>query len=143
MRFFLFACTVVAFGCGGAIDTSLLDGGSDASTGKDAGGSDSAPGKYAAGPDCQALYAQLQSEEPQAEQCCATCNSVQCTQQVDGLCCPLTVNNGDSPAVKTYEATLKAFRDAGCSTACPAIACAAKPTGLCLGNSQDGTCSQL
>ncbi len=143
MRYFLFGCTALALGCGGAIDTGLLDGGSDAGAGKDSGATDGAPGKDAAGPDCQALYAELQSEEPQAEQCCATCNSIQCSQQVDGLCCPLTVDSADSPAVKTYEATLKAFRGAGCATACPALACATKPTGLCLGNSQNGTCSQL
>lgn len=124
----MIACALV--GCGGTI-VGGLDGG-----GQDGGGTQDAA------VDCNALAAQLQAEEPAAEQCCATCNSIQCTTQVDGLCCPLTVNLASSDAVKTYEATLKAFNDAKCLHSCPALACSTKPSSVCNGTGTNGTCQQ-
>lgn len=121
--------------CGGAIDTTLLDGG-------DGGGQKDAQ------PDvgqtsCDALYQQIQADEAAATQCCPTCNVMQCTQQVEGVCCPLTVNSGDSPAVKAYESALQAFKDAHCVAACPAIACSTQPSDKCMQTGTSGTCAQF
>jgi hypothetical protein len=115
---------VLCVGCGGAVATPLLDGGDDASDGAD---------------NCSQLLEQLASQEPTATQCCSTCNSLQCTAQVDGLCCPLTVSAAGSDAVKAYEATLTQIRSAHCPVNCPAIACTTKPTETC---NPSGICQQ-
>ncbi len=136
MKYLAFALTLSLSACGGAIDTTLLDGGDGGGSGKD-GQSDSP------GTDCNALAAQIQNAEAAATECCPTCNVQQCTQQVDGLCCPLTVTSGDSAAVKSYEAALKAFNDAKCLASCPAFACATKPSGNCMQSGSSGQCAQL
>ncbi len=135
------ALALVLCACGGAIDTTLLDGGDGGGGGGNDGGGGQKDGQPQA--DCNALYQQVQSLEAAATACCPTCNVMQCTQQVDGLCCPLTVDNPDSSDVKAYESALKAFRDANCSTACPAIACATKPSGQCMQSGNNGSCAQL
>lgn len=143
MKTLLFASCFLLAACGGVVDNPF-DAGTDGSPAKDgSSGKDGSPATDGGGPSCQALQAQLASEEPAAEQCCATCDSLQCTTQVPGLCCPLTVNSTDSPAVQQYETTLTAFHAAGCVTNCPAIACATKPTNNCVGTTQTGTCAQF
>jgi hypothetical protein len=137
MKVILGSMTVVLLACGGAIDTTLLDGG-DGGGNKDGGG-----GKDGAAGTCDSLLAQLSSEEAAAIACCPTCNVQQCAVQVPGLCCPLSVTNADSNTVKTYEDTLQAIKDAHCDVACPALACSTNPSGQCTQQSaQTGTCAQ-
>ena len=120
-------------GCGGAIDTSLLDGGSNDGSSKDVqSGKD-------AGANCQALLADLATKQEAATQCCPTCNSLQCTQQVEGLCCPLTVTSGDSLSVKAYVSAREAVKSANCQVNCPPITCSSKPSNVC---QQNGACAQ-
>jgi len=145
MRFtsLLFLSALAA--CGGAIETNLLDGGADASSGPDGSPSDASTKDSPIVVDtgvpltCDDLANELTQETPSAEACCATCDIVQCTAQVDGLCCPITVNNANTNAVQAYEATLQQFRAAHCAVNCPAIACAQQPSGMC---DPSGSCSQ-
>jgi hypothetical protein len=145
MKYWSFALVLVA--CGGAGGTPLLEGGAsdDATSGSDAQqGSDAQPGNDAqpvkdAGPNCQALLADLEQKRQAAVQCCLTCGTLQCTQQIEGLCCPLTVTSGDSLASKAYENALQAVKDANCQINCPPNTCSSKPTDLC---QQSGTCLQ-
>ena len=126
--------------CGGATTTPLLDGGgTDGGPASDAHADVNPPGQDG-GPDCTKLLADLDQKQQAATQCCLTCNSLQCTQQIDGLCCPVTVTSGDSLASKDYLAALKAVKDANCQVNCPAIACSTKPTDVCM---QNGSCAQL
>lgn len=137
----LLVCSAALAACGGVTTSPLLDGGggNDATT-KDGGGGppDATPGPEA-GPDCTKLLADLQTKQQAAIQCCLTCGSLQCTQQIEGLCCPLTVTSNDSLASKDYLAALKAVKDANCQVNCPALACSQKPTDICGTN---GTCNQ-
>ena len=144
MKYSLFALLVAA--CGGAGGTPLLEGGAgddatttDAQPGNDAqSGNDAQPGKDA-GPNCQALFADLEQKRQAAVQCCLTCGTLQCTQQIEGLCCPLTVTSGDSLASKAYENALQAAKDANCQINCPPNTCSSKPSNLC---QQTGSCLQ-
>jgi len=141
MKHFLFASLLVA--CGGAGGTPLLEGGADDATtndaqASDAQGNDAQPNKDA-GPDCQQLLADLEAKRQDAVQCCQTCGSLQCTQQIEGLCCPLTVTSGDSLAAKAYESALQAVKDAKCVISCPPVTCSTKPTLFC---QQSGSCMQ-
>jgi hypothetical protein len=137
--------TSLALACGGAVDTGLLDGGGDGGSQSDATSSDGATNKDsgnkndASPPTCDDLINELASQQTAAEQCCSTCDSLQCTEQVDGLCCPLSVDDENSDAVKAYEATLAQVKELKCAINCPAIACTQHPTGVC---NQSGTCAQ-
>ena len=82
-------------GCGGALSSPLLDGGTD-------GGGDASGDAADAGVTCDQLFAQLATQETAATTCCAMCDIVQCAAQVDGLCCPLTVNEPNGDSVKAY-----------------------------------------
>jgi hypothetical protein len=119
---------LLSMACGGAVATPLVDG----------GGSDAANDSP---PTCDQLFQQLTSETTAATSCCPTCKSLQCTAQVDGLCCPLTVSNATSDAVKTYEATLAQIKASHCAVNCPALACSTKPTMTC-DAINGGTCRQ-
>ena len=142
MKTLLFASCFLLAACGGVIDNPF-DAGTDGSPAKDgSSGNDGSPATDGSAPSCESLQAQLAAEEPAAEQCCATCDSLQCTVQVEGLCCPLTVSN-NTGAVQAYELTLAQFHAAGCVTNCPAIACATKATDNCVGTTQNGTCAQF
>ena len=134
-----FAVLLVA-ACGGAEGTPLFDGGGngDDATASDAQSTDAQP-KKDSGPDCQVLLADLEQKRQAAVQCCLTCGSLQCTQQIEGLCCPLTVTSGDSLASKAYENALQAIKDANCVINCPAVTCSTKPSLLC---EQSGSCAQ-
>src|SRR5258706_1977075 len=99
MRTLLFALLAA---CGG-VDSPLLDGGTE---------SDGADSASDAQDNCPQLLASLDAKQATAIQCCTTCNSLQCTQQIEGLCCPLTVTSADSLSAKDYLAALKAVRDA-------------------------------
>jgi hypothetical protein len=142
MKYLSFA--FVLAGCGGAGGTPLLEGGAgdDATTSdaqsSDAQASDGQPGKDA-GPNCQSLIADLEEKRQAAVQCCLTCGTLQCTQQIEGMCCPLTVTSGDSLASKAYENALQAVKDAKCVINCPPNTCSSKPSLVC---QQTGTCTQ-
>ncbi len=109
------------------MSTGLLDGGS----GTDGGGNGDAGNGGDAAASCAQLLSKLDQARQAAIQCCPTCNVSQCTQQVDGLCCKLTVTSQDSQAVQTYLAALKAVQDANCQVACPAVPCPAGPSNVC------------
>ena len=141
MKYLALAVALIA--CGGAESTPLLEGGADDATsgdaqGKDAQGGDAQPGKDA-GPNCQALLTDLEQKRQAAVQCCLTCGTLQCTQQIEGMCCPLTVTSGDSLASHAYKDALQAVRDANCQVDCPPVTCSAKPSNICQAN---GSCAQ-
>ena len=137
MRFFLLACAAM-LACGGAQSSPLFDGGSgDAASGTDA--SDAGTPSADAADPCTALLADLEVKRQATIQCCLTCGTLQCTQQIDGLCCPLTVTSSDSLASKDYLTALKAVRDAQCAVNCPNLACSQKPTDVC---DKNGNCTQ-
>jgi hypothetical protein len=100
-------------GCGGLVGPGL-DGGGDAKS-NDAV-ADAAPDAV----DCNQRLAELSAAAAMAAQCCATCNVAQCTQQLDGICCGLTVNDKSSTASAAYLNKLAAVRAAGCGPhSCP------------------------
>ena len=143
MKYFSLAVLLAA--CGGAEGTPLLEGGAgDDATASDAQSNDAQPGVDVqpgkdAGPNCQALLADLEQKRQAAVQCCLTCGTLQCTQQIEGLCCPLTVTSGDSLASKAYENALQSVKDGQCPINCPPNTCSSKPSNLC---QQTGSCLQ-
>jgi hypothetical protein len=126
MRILLCLCLV---GCGGMVVGPLVDGGETEASNA---ASDSITGET-----CSQLLDDLSMQQTAATHCCTTCGSPQCTMQLEGLCCPLTVT--DTTAATAYETTLMKVKVLACATNCPGIACSVKATGMCL---QTGTCQQ-
>ena len=139
MSFSSFKAAGVLFlltGCGGVIDSPLLDGGGD---GAPADGGVDAVSPPDSAQTCDSLLNQLNAEATSAVQCCPQCNVLQCTVQVPGRRRPSTVDSQSSDAVKAYEATLAQVKASHCMVSCPGIACSTKPSGVC---SQAGSCQQ-
>ena len=136
MKCLSFALALVA--CGGATTTPLLDGGEGDDATTDSGQSDAQPGKDGGSP-CAQLFADLEEKRTAAVQCCSTCGTLQCTQQIEGLCCPLTVTSGDSLSAKAYENALQAVKNANCTINCPPVTCSTKPSNIC---QTSGSCVQ-
>ena len=101
---------------GSIVETSTIDAGTDA---------------------CAAIEAQLDQAAAAASTCCPTCNIVQCTNELPGVCCPLAVSLTSSPEATTYLKALDAFKSSGCSIFCPS-GCPAQQH-LCEAN---GACAQ-
>jgi len=64
----------------------------------------------------------------------------QCQDIIEGLCCPIGVNNMNSPEVIAYLEALKAFQENGCIATCPPIPCPSMPQANCMSGGLDGTC---
>lgn len=91
--------------------------------------------------NCPTLLADLNAKQDDA----TTCNidmgqDKQCGNLIDGLCCPIAVNDVNSPEVIAYLAALKAYLDAGCVPSCPPIPCPANPTTMCVVNGSGADC---
>jgi hypothetical protein len=121
-------------GGGGGGDAGLTDGG-DGGKG-DGGGAGSDGGS---GTDCTSLAAEIATLQAKAQECCATCDIVQCTKSVNGLCCPVSVNIATSQATQAFVAAVQQYQ-AACVSMCPAIVCQAAPSGICDGTSTTGEC---
>jgi hypothetical protein len=136
---FFLAIPLFLAACGGATDTlgSADDGGAHADSGADAGKSPDGGGTgpdggvgIDSGVDCNALAASLTDLQAKAQACCATCDIVQCTASVQGLCCPVTVNSASAQTTLDFEAAVQQYHQ-DCPSECPAIACEKSPSGVC------------
>jgi hypothetical protein len=83
------------------------------------------------GSGCNALEQTVLQTLDAAERCGVGGPPTQCTDALDGLCCPVLVADKDSDASVAYEKALGAFRDAGCAFQCPPKACDFMPLGVC------------
>jgi hypothetical protein len=104
---------------GGGGDATTNDGGG--------GGGDAAGGRDAASDapitqNCGDLAKQLASAKADAQTCCPTCNSLQCTATVEDVCCPIAVESADK--AQQFVALVQSYKTL-CHPACPAIPCAA------------------
>lgn len=123
--------SVVLVGCGGTVVGPQVDASSDSAMTTDGG------------VDCNQVLRELTTAQTAAAQCCTTCKSPQCSQQIDGLCCPLIITDPVSDASKAAVAALEKTRSLGCGPrSCPSwqiLGCSGKPTGVCTPN---GICQQ-
>jgi len=146
---FLLFSVPLATGCGGATDTlggGGGDGGSEGGAGGEGGHVDGGKADSGgAGPDggsgtdCTALYAQVNELQAAAQACCATCDIVQCTVSVNGLCCPVSVNSAGSSATQAFVAAVQQYQ-AACVSMCGAFSCPKAPSGICGGSGAMGEC---
>jgi hypothetical protein len=119
LAFFVAACggTSVAIpddaGAPGVYD-SATEGGDGGASGRDATSAD-APGASS----CDDLYAQIAQQKADAQTCCPTCKSIQCSAVVQDLCCPISVQAAKADQLT---ALIQQF-NAACHHACPAIPC--------------------
>jgi hypothetical protein len=90
------------------------------------------------------LIAAVDSALEDAKGCDPTIDIEQCTQTLDGPCCPVVVNPGNTAAVAAFQQAMADLEASGCNVNCPDIPCIENPVGTCLGSSPaDGSCSEL
>jgi hypothetical protein len=115
---------LVLVSCGGKVTTELAD----ASVQSDAAAIDA--GVDAAEDDrCIQLLKALEPLRAAARSCCSSCNSIQCDQSAEDVCCPISVT-GKRLASATFIEAVQAFK-AECHPACPATPCPQVPSGNC------------
>ena len=84
--------------------------------------------------DCEAINMELRQLLAAAQQCIPGPGEPQCTEVIEGLCCPEVVNPANDAAIDAYDEALKVALDAGCDMLCPEIPCVDKPTAKCTAN---------
>jgi hypothetical protein len=68
-------------------------------------------------------------------------DNMTCQDSVPGLCCPIPVNNANSPEVLAYLQLLEAYKNAGCNPMCPPDPCPMAPKVDCMVTmGMQGTC---
>jgi hypothetical protein len=82
----------------------------------------------ASGPSCADLAAQLASMKTTMKTCCPICNTPQCMNVVDDVCCPFSISGTPPPE---WSATLATYH-AQCPIACPGLPCAPAPSKNCV-----------
>ena len=114
----LVACggQVADLGDGGAVDSASPPVQKDASV-------EAAPSV-----DCLALMAKITALTDQAKTCCPFCNSQQCGQTAEGLCCPVSITAASAPDL---DSAVKLYKLQCGPVACPAIPCAKAPSMNC------------
>jgi hypothetical protein len=136
---------MVGASCGGATDTSLIDGGGgggDGSVGNDGSGGNDATAdgpRPDAGAACAALQAQIDAARKSLRTCCPTCKSIQCQGKAKDVCCDITTNGADP---KAFETLVDQFKNQ-CKPICPGAPCPQVPSGICDPSGSDpnaGTC---
>lgn len=114
-------------------------GGSAGNGGAGAGGNGSGGSSSA---NCNDLFDAVLASQDSA----TTCNiempqDKQCKEFIDGLCCPIAVNNMNSPEVIAYLQALQAYLNAGCIASCPPVPCPQNPKASCMGGAgSSGDC---
>ncbi len=63
-----------------------------------------------------------------------------CKDIIEGLCCPIAVNDLNTPEVQAYLAALKEYQQAGCVADCPPDPCPSMPGVTCMSLGALGTC---
>ncbi len=95
--------------------------------------------------NCEKLEAEIKIKQEASQ----TCNpeippSLQCQAFVTGLCCPIAVNDVNSPEVVAYLEALQQFVQKECEAKCPPDPCPPTPQANCMASGGlQGTCVVL
>lgn len=116
----------LACGCGGATVPGIPDAAADATV--------DAPSKDAARDappvtNCADLEKKLDALRTQAKTCCPICNSIQCGNLVDDVCCPISITGTAAP---DFSAAVAEYKRLCGPIACPAIVCRDKASFECV-----------
>ncbi|MEO6574305.1 MAG: hypothetical protein ABIP89_10725 [Polyangiaceae bacterium] len=116
---------VTLLSCGGKVSTGF----SDASVEPDAAASDAGDVDATTDTHCVQLLKQLEPLRNEARSCCPTCNSIQCDQSAEDVCCAISVTGKRLAAAKFVEA-VQAFKTE-CNPRCPDNVCPMVPSQNC------------
>lgn len=113
-------------------------GGAGGAGGAGVGGSGSGSGSgstSSGGPtvNCEKLEGEIKVKQEAS----MTCNpeippGAQCQDIIEGLCCPIAVNDLNSPEVIAYLEALKKYREGQCMPMCPPDPCPSMPMANCM-----------
>jgi hypothetical protein len=94
------------------------------------------------GGNCDAVIAAVNAALADAKVCNPLIDVEQCTQVLDGPCCPVAVNPGNTAAVQAFQDAMTDLQNGHCNVPCPEIPCIENPVGLCQGNTEMGSCTE-
>ena len=124
----LLLCLLVA--CGGEV-APVADGGS--STDSSMASADAADVFVHPTPfDCTGALANEQKLEQDARACCPTCNTIQCSHTVQGLCCPIPTSAPTDDALTQAVQQLRAVCAAEVAQQCQGGACVMSSMPTCI-----------
>jgi hypothetical protein len=131
MRFAFHAAAVcLVAACGGSVVT--IDGGAPDGSSADGGATDAGAADAARdGASCEALAMRLEPLRQAAIKCTVSGVQKPCGQFVKDLCCPLSVTDTSTPAVKAFIAAVEEYVKLCPALPCPPVACPDKPSGVC------------
>lgn len=134
-------------GSGGATTTSTTTGPTTATTTTTASQSSSQSATSTTtggegGADCNDVLEAVNAALADAKVCNPLVDVEQCTQVLDGPCCPVAVNPANTAAVQAFQDALIDFQNGSCEALCPDVVCIDEPVGSCQGNSEMGSCTE-
>lgn len=94
------------------------------------------------GGNCDAVLEAVNAALADAKVCNPLIDIEQCTQVLDGPCCPVAVNPGNAAAVQAFQDAMTDFQNGHCNANCPDIPCIESPIGSCQGNTEMGSCTE-
>lgn len=121
----LFLLSIAA--CGGGVAGVSDAGASDDSGGARDATADGAGIRDASDLSCDVLLRRIDELRAATRECCAECRVPQCTQQVDDLCCPLSVTTPNAE----FAGAVAEYKRRCPGVACPAVPCRLKPSYQC------------
>ncbi|NUO51162.1 MAG: hypothetical protein HOV80_20075 [Polyangiaceae bacterium] len=94
------------------------------------------------GGNCDAVIEAVNAALADAKVCNPLIDIEQCTQVLDGPCCPVAVNPGNAAAVQAFQDAMTDLENGHCNVMCPEIPCIENPVGACQGDTEMGSCSE-
>jgi hypothetical protein len=114
-------------GAGGSGNSGNGGAGGSGNGGSGQGGSGGGGNPMVCGP----LELEVVKAQETAQSCNPEIGGPQCQNMIEGLCCPISVENANSPEVLAYLEALKKYLEAGCNPMCPPDPCPVNPTPDC------------
>jgi hypothetical protein len=94
------------------------------------------------GGNCDAVIEAVNAALADAKVCNPLIDVEQCTQVLDGPCCPVAINPGNTAAVQAFQDAMTDLQNGHCTVPCPEIPCIENPVGMCQGNTEMGSCTE-
>ena len=90
---------------------------------------------------CEPLALELRQMEIAAQKCePESPPGTQCKEIIEGLCCPLAVNDMNSAEVQAYLEALQRYQQNGCMAMCPPDPCPVAANAKCVYGSTGPSC---
>ncbi len=123
----------------GTQTTSSATGATSSSTSTGATSSTTTGGQ--GGADCATIFGAVDAALANAKGCNPLIDIEQCTQTLEGPCCPTVVNPANAGAIQQFQDAMADLAASGCGYPCPDIVCIEDPVGVC--GPETSSCTEM